>query len=194
MTLLHKFAAASLIATAPAAALASPDHWIYDADVVLYDDFDNDGFHHFLSVRIDADSWRVSAYVFAELYLSPDGVTWNHYHSTDDFWIGGESGDDEIFVETELVSGYPRGHYDLLIELYDADFGSYSDEFGPRQSDSMALLPLEDASQDQKPTEVVIVEGDGGGGASSWLLLPALLAAGWRGRQRLRTPRSSASF
>ena len=73
----------------PAAVQAAQDHWIYDADVELYDDFDEDGFHHFLSVRIDADSWRSSAWVFAELYLSADGRTWEHYHSTEDFWIGG---------------------------------------------------------------------------------------------------------
>ena len=184
-----------VIAMIPTVATSSPDHWIYEADVELYDDFDNDGFHHFLSVRIDADSLSRSAYVFVELYLSPDGIEWEHYYSSGDFWIGGETGDDEFFVETELLSGYPKGHYDLLVELYDADFGTFSDEIGPRQSADFALLPLEDASQDLKPTQVVVVEGDeidGGGGAISWLLIPALLAAGWQGRRRIRTQRSLA--
>ena len=183
---------AAFVTLSPTAVHASPDHWIYDADVVLYDDFDNDGFHHFLSVRIDADSWRQSAWVFAELYLSADGVNWEHYHSTEDFWIGGESGDDEFFVDTELQSGYPKGYYDLLIELYDADIGSFADEFGPRESAGMELLPLEDKTQDPRPVEVIVVEGDGGGGAMSWLLLPALAAAGWRGRRSFRTLQSSA--
>jgi hypothetical protein len=196
MKTLCSISVTALMAALPATTLASPDHWIFDADVVLYDDFDNDGFNRFLSVRIDADSLRQSAYVFAELYLSPDGVNWEHYHSTSDFWIGGETGDDEFFVETELVSGYPTGHYDLLIELYDADFGTYSDEFGPLQSDGMALLPLEDATQDPQPTTTTVTVVEGGGGAISWLLLPALFAAGWRTRRRggFRTPLSSASF
>lgn len=184
MNTLRALFTAALVATAPAAVQAAPDHWIYDADVELYDDFDEDGFYHFLSVRIDADSWRASAWVFAELYLSADGVHWDHYHSTEDFWIGGETGDDEFYVDTELLSGYPKGYYDLLIELYDADSLSFEDEFGPAQSDGLALLPLEDKTQDPLPVEVVVVEGEGGGGASSWLLLPALLAAGWRGRRR----------
>jgi len=173
--------ASAVIFALPVIATASPDHYIYDADVELFDDFDSDGFYRFLSVRIDADSVRDSAYVYAELYLSPDGVNWDWYHSTEDFWIGGASADDELFVETELVSGYPTGEYDLLIELYDADFGTYSDEFGPNQSDGMVLLPLEDASRDPVPVPVVIV--DGGGGAFGWLWLPALLVAGFRGRQ-----------
>jgi hypothetical protein len=168
------FALASAVS---ATAAASPDHWIYDADVELYDDFDSDGYFHFISVRIDADSLSSSAYVYAELYLSADGTNWELYHSTDDFWIGGQTGDDEIFVETELVTGYPRNHYDLLIELYDADFGTFSDEFGPNQSDEMALLPLEDATQDPKPVKVTVV--DGGGGSLTWWTIAAILLAGW---------------
>lgn len=178
MRTLRHLGLAALATALPAAAYASPDHWIYDADVVLYDDFDSDGYYRFLSVRIDADSLRSSAWVYAELWLSADGSTWEHYHSTDDFWIGGETSDDELFVETELVSGYPTGEYDLLVELYDADFGTYSDEFGPFESDGFALLPIEDAEHDPKPVQVTVV--DGGGGAFSWLLLPALLVAGWR--------------
>jgi hypothetical protein len=167
-----------LILALPGIASASPDHYIYEADVELFDDFDADGFYRFLSVRIDADSIRDSAWVYAELYLSPDGNTWEHYHSTSDFWIGGGTADDEFFVETELVSGYPSGYYDLLIELYDADFGTFSDEFGPFQSDGMSLLPVEDAGRDPEPVVVVV---DGGGGAFALLWLPALLFAGRRG-------------
>jgi hypothetical protein len=182
MNRLRKLGFAALLAALPAGAFASPDHWIYDADVVLFDDFDSDGFYRFLSVRIDADSLSDSAYVYAELYLSPDGTNWELYHTTEDFWIGGETADDELYVETELVTGYPTGYYDLLIELYDADFGTYSDEFGPLQSDGFALLALEDASQDPKPVAVTVTVDEGGGGAFSWVWLPALLLAGWRGR------------
>jgi len=187
--------AGALILALPVVAIASSDHYIYDADVVLYDDFDNDGFYRFLSVRIDADTLRSSAYVFADLYLSPDGINWELYHTTGDFWIGGQTSDDEFFVETELVTGYPTGYYDLLIELYDADFGTYSDEFGPNQSSAMSLLALEDATQDPEP---IVVVSNGGGGAFSWGWLAALATAGFGGRFRrrpagpFRTRRASA--
>jgi hypothetical protein len=182
MNRLRYFIPASVVILAlPSIAAASPDHYIYDADVELFDDYDADGFYTFLSVRIDADSLRDSAYVYAELWLSSDGLNWEHYHSTDDFWIGGATADDEFFVETELVTGYPSGYYDLLIELYDADLGTYSDEFGPNQSDGMSLLPLEDIERDPEP---VIAFVDSGGGAFGWFWLPALLVAGWRGPRR----------
>jgi len=180
----HYISAGALAVALPTIAAASPDHYIYDADVELFDDYDSDGFFTFLSVRIDADSLRDSAYVYAELYLSSDGTNWEHYHSTDDFWIGGATSDDEFFVETELVSGYPSGYYDLLIELYDADLGTYSDEFGPNQSDGMALLPLEDVARDPEPRPIVLQRG--GGGAFGWIWLPALLIAGFGRRRRNR--------
>ena len=182
MNKLRIFGLAVLASVLPLAAHASPDHWIFEADVVLFDDLDDDGFFRFVSVRIDADTLRSSAWVYAELYLSADGVNWEHYHSTDDFSIGGETGDDEYFVETELVTGYPTDHYDLLVELYDADLLSFSDEFGPNQSDAMALLPLEDATRDPEPVRVTVV--DGGGGAFAWIFLPALLAVRLASRRR----------
>lgn len=151
------------------------DHWIYDADAVLYDDLDDDGYYRYLSVRFDADTYLASAWVYAVLYLSADGEVWEEYYATDDFLIGGTVPDDEYYVETELVSGYPPGLYDVLIELYDADFGTFSDEFGPNESPALGLLPLEDSSYDIPPVAVAISTGSGGGGAMSLLILPALL-------------------
>lgn len=159
------------------------DHWIYDADVVLYDDLDGDGYYRFLSIRIDADTFYNRSYVYAVIYLSDDGEYFEHFYSTDDFEINGATSDDEYFVETELVSGYPPGRYDLLIELYDADLGVYMDEFGPAQSANLELLPLEDARFDVAPV-VVIVDEHGGGGATSWWMLGGLLGAAALRRRR----------
>lgn len=155
--------------------VAVGDHWVYDAFVELDSDLDGDGHFHFLRVVFDVDSVYTSAWVFADLYLSADGETWEHFYSTDDFLVEGQTSFDEYEVETELVSGYPRGYYDVLIELYDADYVEYVDEFGPAQSPAMSLLPLEDQHADGIPEPpAVIIEDDGGGGAAGWL---ALLAA-----------------
>jgi hypothetical protein len=159
-----------------AESLAAGDHWIYDADVALYDDFDGDGYYRFLSVRIDADTFFNRSFVYAVIYLSDDGENFEHFYSTDDFEINGATSDDEYFVETELVSGYPTGEYDVLIELYDADTGVYMDEFGPAQSAALEVLPLEDARFDEPPV-VIIVDEHGGGGAISWWMLAGLLGA-----------------
>jgi hypothetical protein len=158
------------------------DHWIYDADAAVFDDFDVDGYYRFISVRIDADTFFSRSYVYAVIYLSADGEWFEHFYSTMDFEINGATSDDEYFVEVELVSGYPPGRYDVLVELYDADLALYMDELGPEEAPSFGLLPLEDASFDEPVPPVVVVEEHGGGGAMSiWMLLALLgLALGAR--------------
>lgn len=160
-------------------AVATGDTWVYDANVTLFSDLDGDGYFHYVRVRFDADSIYDPAWVYAELYLSADGDSWELLYTTKDFSVLGASPDDDYEVEAELVSGYPAGKYDLLIELHDADTGTLLDEFGPTESSALTLLPLEDSTRDG----VVVAppppdsHHHGGGGALDWLTVPALLAA-----------------
>lgn len=161
-------------------------HWIYDADVELFFDADNDGFYRYLRVRFDVDSYYEPAWVYAQLWISADGDDWELYYETDDFRVDGAVPDDEYEVETELLASYPSGSYDVLIEIYDADTGEFADEFGPADSSAFALLPLEDADHDGVRTPVVVVS-EGGGGAASWPLLllgVATVARRWVRRTR----------
>ena len=81
MNRLQRYILAALVSALPAGAYASTDHWIYDADVVLYDDFDSDGFYRFISVRIDADSLRTTPHEkilrAEEDFLSEIGIARN---------------------------------------------------------------------------------------------------------------------
>ncbi len=163
---------------------AYADAWIYDATASLFYDHDGDGYYRYLRVRFDADTVYESMYVYAALFLSADGVTWEEYYVTDDFLIRGSSPGDDYEVETELLAGYPPGEYDVLIELYDADYGVLVDEFGPLESGALALLPLEDAEHDS----VRVSHSHGGGGAAGWALLAMLGAAA----ALRRAPRSRA--
>ena len=162
------------------------DSWVYDATTDLFSDRDDDGYFRYLRVRFDADTIHTFTYVYAEIYLSADGTAWEHLYTTQDFSIWGTSPNDDYEVETELVSGYSTGLYDVLIELYDADTGELVDEFGPDESPDFSLLPLEDSGRDgvvvSLPPESHSHEG--GGGALSWLGLTGLLGAlAWRRRR-----------
>jgi len=168
------------------------DSWIFDAFTEKFYDLDGDGYFHYLRVRFDADTVHDVRYVYAEIYLSADGEAWELLTDTDDFAIWGTSPDDDYEVETELVSGYSTGKYDVLIELYDADDGVLVDEFGPRESAELALVPLEDSTRDgvvPPPPPPVDDDGDGGGGAMSWLALVGLLGAALARRARGRVAR-----
>jgi hypothetical protein len=152
-----------------------PNFWFYDVDVSLFSDFDRDGYYFGIDVAFDADTHYAIADVYAVLYLSYEFGPWNEYAETEDFTLFGTSGSDDYTVETELVSGYPAGSYDILIELYDADTSAYLASIGPEEAAELSYLPLEDSTRDAGAGETQVVVNSGGGSAGL-LLLFALLA------------------
>ncbi len=168
------------------------DFWVYDANVELFNDDDFDGYYHGIDLLFDVDTIFAAAEIYAVVYLSLDYGPWNEYAVTGDFWIFGASGDDVYVLVTELMSGYPTGNYDLLIEIFDAWDDSFLLSFGPDETSALSFLPLEDYDRDE-PIAIVPVavsHGHGGGGAADgWtigcLLLMLLVSAGrkiWRRR------------
>lgn len=155
-----------------------PDFWFYEADVDLFADLDNDGYYFGIDLMFDADTTWSAADVFAVVYLSFEYGPWNEYAETEDFTIYGASGSDNYIIETELVSGYPTGSYDILIELFDAFDGTYLASIGPDDTSELALLPLEDSVLDTPAgTTTQVVVNRGGGGSAGFLLLLVLFAA-----------------
>ena len=173
-------------ATTAQAGDSSFDFWIYEADVVLFADDDHDGYYYGIDLLIDADTIYSAADVYAAVYLSYEGGPWNEYAVTEDFTIYGASADDEYVLITELMSGYPKGSYDLLVELFDAIDGSYVASFGPEDSSGLAFLPLEDFRRDAPGYDVPISDSRGGGGAAGFLLLLPLGIAAMLRRRRER--------
>ncbi len=151
------------------------DFWFYSADVDLYSDLDYDGYYAAVDVTFDVDTIYNVADVYAVLYLSYEYGPWNEYAYTQDFTIYGMSGDDEYFIDTELVSGYPTGSYDVLIELYDTYDGAFVAEFGPDESSQLSYLPLEDVGRDTPHIHSTTVIVEEGGGSIGLLGLLALL-------------------
>ena len=150
---------------------ASHEFWFFDADVQLFNDDDRDGYFHGIDLLFDADTIYSAAEVYAVVYLSLDFGPWNEYGVTEDFWIFGASGTDEYVLVTELMSGYPTGDYDLLIELFDAVDHSFLASFGPDETSALSFLPLEDFNRDAPIDDIPIAVSHGGGGAADALSL-----------------------
>jgi hypothetical protein len=166
------------------AAAANTDFWFYDADLILFSDFDNDGYFYGLDLAFDVDTNFVSATVYAVIYLSYQGGPWNEYVETADFDIFGASADDEYVVVSELVSGYPTGDYDVLIDLYDTYDGAFVASFGPDESSQLSFVPLEDIGRDTPFAPQIVVVDNGGGGSLEWFSLLLLLGAVGVARRR----------
>jgi hypothetical protein len=158
---------------------ANVDFWFYAADVELFNDLDGDGYYHGVDLWFDADTYYESAEVYAVVYLSLDGGPWNEYAVTDDFILTGTASDDDYNIVTELVSGYPTGSYDILVELFDAWDSAFVAWIGPDETPELAFLPLEDADRDviiEQPEVIVVHEHGGGASSVAFILFLAMLA------------------
>ena len=168
-------AATQQAVSADNAVAMNTEFWFYDAYVTLFDDSDGDGFYTGIELEFDADTVYTAADVYAVTYLSLDCGPWNEYAVTADFTLYGATDTDLYVIETELVSGYPTGDYDILIELYDTFDGSLVASFGPDETSELSFLPLEDTTYDAPSgTSTQVVVNSGGGGSFSWLLLLGL--------------------
>ena len=163
---------------------ANIDFWFYAADVELFNDHDGDGYFHGIDLWFDADTYYSFAEVYAVVYLSLNGGPWNEYVATEDFILNGTSSDDDYVIVTELLSGYPAGSYDVLIELFDASDNSFVAWIGPDDTPELAFLPLEDAGRDRAEIPEVIVVRERGGGSLGFVftLFLALVAVAKRRR------------
>ena len=168
----------SLLQSSVGATATAPntEFWFYTADVVLFNDHDRDGHFHGIDLLFDVDTYYDVADVYAVVYLSLEGGPWNEYAATDNFTLFGASADDEYVIVTELLSGYPTGSYDLLIELFDAYDDRFLASYGPADTSELAFLPLEDAHRDEPYTTTVVVT-EGGGSLGWWVLLVLLVAS-----------------
>ncbi len=152
------------------------DFWFYSADIELFADDDRDGYYHGIDLWFDADTVYFSADVYAVVYLSLEGGPWIEYAETETFSIFGASGTDDYVIVTELLSGYPTGSYDVLIELFDAWDNSFVADLGPESTSELSFLPLEDAERDVPFTSSPPVAVSRGGGGSADLITLAVFA------------------
>jgi len=176
-------------ASAKTSAKSASDFWFFAADVQLFNDDDGDGYYHGIDLLFDADTIYEAVDVYAVAYLSYEGGPWNEYAVTGDFTIYGATSDDEYVIVTELETGFPRGDYDLLIELFDAYDGAFLAEFGPADTSALSYLPLEDFERDDPFRDEIVVVGRRGGGAALGLLPLAFML--WRRARLARRARSA---
>ena len=147
------------------------DFWFYLVDIELFRDDDLDGYFAGIDLLFDADTIYAVADVYAVVYLSFEGGPWNEYAATEDFTLSGATSNDEYVIVTDLLSGYPTGSYDILIELLDAFDSTLLAEIGPDDTSELGFLPLEDRDRDTPFDDGHTIIVHDGGGSLDWLLL-----------------------
>ena len=157
------------------------EFWIYESWVSLEQDIDYDGYHSTFSIEFDADTIFTRAPVYAVLYLGRNDV-YEAIHVTSDFYIYSEDSTDTFTIESNLLSGYAPGDYDILLELYDADtemLVAYTDAY---DDSALAYVPLESENYEYVAEETVVVVEEHGG---TWTFLTLVLLGGVAFMRRL---------
>ena len=158
-------------------------HEITVANITLrprYDD-DGDGYYHGFELRLDVDVDGAVEWIYLKLYVSYQGGPWRIVHRSGDIHLSWSLFSNEIALTTLLDSGYPRGYYDLRVDLFDADTGRWLLSLGPYDAADLSAVALEDRGRDR---DVMVGDGSlsygvgvyGTGAIGVWpLLLLALL-------------------
>lgn len=152
------------------------DFWIFDAYIEFNSDPDFDGYYSYFTVEFDVDTVYSNAEVYARLFLSR-GDVFEEFHTSSIFQINGDSSLDSIVIESELVSGFPSGDYELLIEVYDAYDDSLVVIYDGYDDVDLTLLTLESRTYESSQTVVVVRESGGSFGYLMLLVVPLLI---WR--------------
>jgi len=167
-----------------------PGYRIGDVATTLLIDDDGDGHYSKFRIDFDPDADFDGTFVYAEVWVRPQGGEWLQEHVSDDFLVDA-SGDADVYSLTaDWISGYPTAFYDVQIDLRDADTGALLASAGSERPD-LSRIPLEDQTRD---TRVNPPPGNGGGGGShshehgggaigGWFILALLMLLAW-GRLR----------
>lgn len=163
--------APALIRKVRSAQNTNSDFSIYDASVLLRTDSDYDGYYYHFDLNFDADTVFNQARVYARLYLGV-GNTFQEYYTTSKFVIKGDSTEDDLRVESELLQGFPARNYEILIELYDTYNNQLVAVYDGNNDADLNLLSLESKDFEQVYVEpVVVVTEEGGGSVTLFSLL-----------------------
>ncbi|XPF95786.1 choice-of-anchor H family protein [Colwellia sp. RE-S-Sl-9] len=156
----------------------TPEFTVYDATSFLEDDIDGDGYYQTFGVVFDVDVYNPNgnenSVIYAELYISSDGVNWEHYYTTDDFLIQGSNDQDQFEVITTFAEGYRTNHYDILIDIYEVGFADIVATYSSDDNNSLYALPLESAEYDRVYVEEVVVHA--GSSSIPFVLFIVLMA------------------
>jgi hypothetical protein len=138
-----------------------PDFWIYDSFVTFTVDLDYDGYYSSFTLEFDVDTIYLSAPIYAVIYTSTSDV-FTPFYTTEVYNINGDSTQDAIIIENQLVTGFPSNDYELMVMIYDADTDEVVAVADGTDDADLAILSLESENYEYVETvEVVVIEHSG---------------------------------
>ena len=174
-----------------------PGYSIRGVSSQLLIDDDGDGHYSKFRVTFDPDADFDGTFVYAEVWVRPQGGEWIQEHVSDDFLVDASGAADTYTLTADWVSGYPTAFYDVQIDLRDADTGKLVASAGSERPE-LSRIPLEDQARDTRVSTppanggggVVTSREHGGGALGGWFALALALLLAWARLRPLRHPRT----
>lgn len=148
---------------------------VYSADIDLYNDDNQNGFYHQLSVEFDVDVPYGHAHLIAEFYLDGQLI-----HTSERFSIYGSATSDKQSFDIEVVAGLQPNYYDLDIHILDADERYQRHHIAAIDWVVFSHLPLESYYWDHYSDDDIEVHIDQHGGGIGFIVLMLALLGCWR--------------
>jgi len=163
-----------------------PGYRLGDVATTLLIDDDDDGHYSKFRIDFDPDADFDGTFVYAEVWVRPQGGEWLKEHVSDDFLVDASGDADTYSLTADWISGYPTAYYDVQIDLRDADTGALVASAGSERPE-LSRIPLEDQGRDTRPTPPSNGGGGGdshshehGGGAlGGWFVMGLLVLLAW---------------
>lgn len=149
--------------------------YLADATVNLYEDYDYDGYYSGFELTVDLDTVELSTPIFIDVFVQRPGDLPIFISTSGVTYLHSDSYNDELYFDVLLDVGFEPGYYDVIIDVYDAEFNHLLTTITPEDDYTLSGLYLESANYEETYGSHTHVSVAHHSGSAGWLMMIGVL-------------------